>query len=1066
MIRWFARNDIAANFLLIGILFAGLYTVCYKVPLQVEPSWEFESINISMDYRGGTADDVQRYIVIPIEEAIKDITAVKSIRSNSSRGRASLWVDVKDGAVLRDVLDEVQGRIDQISTFPNETERPRVSIPDSDSWREVITVAVAGDLEEAELRRVAERVRDDLVDLDDISQAKLQTDRPYEIAIEVSQEKLRSYGVSFQDLSDAIRASSVDLPAGEIKSSSGNLTIRTRGQAYSRDEFERIPVRAADGAEVLLSEVATVKDGFEEARQIVRFNGRPALMVEVMRHDDESAIDVSNAVHQYVASARSRFPEGIELFAWDDESISIRGRLTTLAWSLAQGCILVFILLGMFLRPALAFWVVIGIPVSFAGGLLFMPVFGITANLMSVFGFIIVLGLVVDDAIVTGENIYSKLKTGMDPLEASVLGTKEVAVPVTFGVLTTVVAFLPLLFFSGHWATYAKQIPPVVAPVLLFSLIESKLILPAHLKHLKTGRTKIGFFGRIQKRIADGLEWFVDHIYTPTLATALKHRYSVTAGFFAMAMLMFGYAQSGRLGFVSTPTVDRTRITASIDFPTDTPLETTDIYIKRIAASVEQLKREFTDGDSGRSLILNVYSETGDNGWGGGSPIDATQGDVSIEIMPPSVRSVPGPRNSDISKRWQEIVGEIPEAYSFRIRGEQGGGRRDREQQPIELELRGPGSAEKNEIAQEIEALFEGYDEIADAWANINDGSDELEISLRPRAAELQLTQQMLATQIRQALYGQEAQRVLRGRDDIRVMVRLTQEERQSLHTLDTLKIRTPAGGEVSLANVAEVKQVKAPGHLERVDGAEVIDIGARPKDEDVDLMRIAKELAPAIQEVVNRGDGLSYRFTGYIAENEDSKHRTRVLSIALILALYALLAIPFKSLVQPIFVLLAVPFGVIGALLGHIIMGITPSYLSVFGILALAGVVVNDSLVMVDFINRRREEGMSLYEAILTAGGKRFRPIMLTSATTFAGLMPLMFARSIQAQFLIPMAVSLGFGILFATAITLYLIPSAYQISADIGRGLVALKRWYTKPFREETSDLEASGLPEAPRD
>ncbi len=366
------------------------------------------------------------------------------------------------------------------------------------------------------------------------------------------------------------------------------------------------------------------------------------MMVEVMRHDKESAIDVADAVHEYVASARSRFPEGIELYAWDDESISIRGRLSTLGWSLVQGCVLVFLLLGMFLRPALAFWVVIGIPVSFAGGMLFMPLFGITANLMSVFGFIIVLGLVVDDAIVTGENIYSKLKTGMDPLEASVLGAKEVAVPVTFGVLTTVVAFLPLLFFSGHWATYAKQIPPVVAPVLLFSLIESKLVLPAHLKHLKTGRTKLGFFSRIQKRIADGLEWFVEHVYTPTLAFAVNHRYSVVTVFLAMAMLMFGYAKSGRLGFVSTPTVDRTRITASIDFPTDTPLETTDIYVGRIAAAVDQLKREFTDGDTGNSLILNVYSETGDDGWGS-TQIDATEGDVSIEIMSPSVRSVPGP---------------------------------------------------------------------------------------------------------------------------------------------------------------------------------------------------------------------------------------------------------------------------------------------------------------------------------------------------------------------------------------------------------------------------------------
>ena len=565
MIRWFARNDIAANFLLIGILVAGLYVAFNEVPLQVDPTWEADWIYITMSYRGGTAEDVQRFIAIPIEEALKDITSIKTIRSRSSRGQANVTVTVADGANMVQLRDEIESRIDQITTFPGETERPRVRIPDSDSWREVITVAVSGDLEEEGLRRVAERVRDDLAELDDISQAQLKSTRPYEIAVEVSQEKLRSYGISFQDLSDAIRSSSVDLSAGSIQSSSGNLNIRTKGQAYTREEFGRIPVRAADGAEVLLSEVADVKDGFEEERQIVRFNGRPAMMVEVMRHDDENAIDVAKAVRKYVDSASTRFPEEIQLYAWDDESISIRGRLSTLIWSLVQGSVLVFLLLGLFLRPALAFWVVIGIPLSFAGGVLFMPVFGVTANLMSVFGFIVVLGLVVDDAIVTGENIFSKLKTGMDPLEASVLGAKEVAVPVTFGVLTTIVAFIPLLYFSGHWATYAKQIPPVVAPVLLFSLIESKLILPSHLKHLKTGRKQLGSFSRMQRAISHGLERFVEKVYQPSLKFAVDHRYSVVAVFFAMAMLMAGHWQSGKLGFVSTPTVDSLRISATID---------------------------------------------------------------------------------------------------------------------------------------------------------------------------------------------------------------------------------------------------------------------------------------------------------------------------------------------------------------------------------------------------------------------------------------------------------------------------------------------------------------------
>ena len=677
-----------------------------------------------------------------------------------------------------------------------------------------------------------------------------------------------------------------------------------------------------------------------------------------------------------------------------------------------------------------------------------MPAFDITANLMSVFGFIIVLGLVVDDAIVTSENIYSKMKTGMDPLEAAVLGTKEVAVPVTFGVLTTIVAFIPLLYFEGRWATYARQIPPVVAPVLLFSLIESKFILPSHLKHIKTGRTKFNFFSRFQKKIADGLEVFIERVYNPSLAFSVKHRYTVAALFASMALLMYGYCKGGNLGFVSTPTVDMLRITASVDLPDGTPLERTDLYVKRINAAVEVLRGEFMDGDTGQSLIRNVYTQTGDRGYSS-TTVDETRGEVSIEIMPPSQRKEPGPKNSVISNRWKEIVGEIPEASSFSVRGERRGERGDRDEEPIELELRGESDDLKVEIARKIVDILEGFDGISDAYTRVGDGEDELELSLKPRAAELQITQQALAQQVRQAFYGQEAQRVQRGRDDIRVMVRLTRDERESLHTLDTLKIRTPDGAMVALSTIADVKMVKAPGRIERKDGAEVIEIFAVPEDEEVDIIGIAESAAASIQTEVNRGNNLSYRFTGYIAEHEASKKRTLVGGIALMFALYALLAIPFKSLVQPVFVLLAVPFGIIGALLGHIIMDIVPSYLSVFGMLALAGVVVNDSLVMVDFINCRRAEGVSLKDAILTAGGARFRPIMLTSLTTFAGLMPLIFERSIQAQFLIPMAVSLGFGILFATVITLYLIPGAYMISDDIGRGLKRVTGWYMRPFR-----------------
>ena len=1049
MIRWFANNGIAANFLMVGILLAGLYTALFRVPLEVVPTVHYNLVNVDIPYRGATAKDVERAILIPIENALRGIDGIKMLHTDGHRGLARIWIEAKDGYDPRVLMEDVRNRIDGITTFPRETEEPRIRVLDSSQWTEVLKVAVTGELSADELRKVARRVQDDLLEIDGISRVNLEGKRNYEIAIEADMERLEAYNLGFRDLVEAIRGSSIDLPAGAIRSPSGTLIVRTRGQAYTQEDFEKIPIRASGGAEVLIGDVATVNDGFEEGDKVIEFNGEPSLFLEVMRAGNESAIDISEKVQEYVGTASSRFPDGIHLYVWDDESIRIRGRLSTLTWSLVQGGVLVFIILGLFLRPRLAFWVMVGIPVSFAGGVLLMPWFGVTANLTSLFGFILVLGLVVDDAIVTGENVYSKLNTGMDPLEASIQGTKEVAVPVTFGALTTVVAFLPLLYFEGWWGNFAKQIPPIVAPVLLFSLVESKLILPSHLKHLRVGRTRIGAFGRFQKRFADGLEWVVARVYRPSLGFAVRHRAATISVFIAAGLLIAGYCQGGRMGFVSLPEVDRPKISAWLDLPDDATLETTHAHIDRITAAVEQLKEEFIDAGTGKSLVLNVMKVSGAAYTS--SPFDKSRGMVAVELLPPSLRSERGPRNSEIVKRWSEIVGPIPGATSFTIRSESLGGnkrRGDYLEEALELELRGPASEKKNEIAERIADFLNSFEGISSASARINYGQDELEFTLKPRAVELGLTQQSLAHQLRQAFYGEEAQRLLRDTEDIRVMVRLPRKARESLHTLDLLRIRTPAGADVPLSTVADLAFVKAPTYIERNDRAEVIRIGAMPEDETVDIVGIAQEAAPVIQEMVNERSDLSFVFRGYIAGYAESRRRTIIGSVAVLFALFALLAIPFKSLIQPIYVLISVPFGIIGALLGHIVMGITPSYLSVFGMIALAGVTVNDALVLVDYINRRCREGAPLHEAVMEAGPKRFRPIVLTSVTTFVGLLPLLLDRSLQAQFLVPMAVSLGAGILFSTVITLYLIPCALLLSEDLGKGFARIRNWYFRPF------------------
>jgi len=1054
MIRWFARNDIAANFLLFGLLLWGGWSLKEKVPLEVQPAIVFKQVDINVPYRGGSPEDVERAVVLPIEGALEGLQGVKFIEARAYSGSARITVRAEDGVDTRLLLEEVKTRVTRLTNLPGETEPAQVTIPDSAAWFDVIKIAIAGEMDEDDLLRAARRVRDDLVEIRGISQAIVLGANPPEIAIEADPMRLRDYGLTFADLTAAIQRSSLDLPAGQIQTEEGNLMIRSKGQAYTRTDFESIVISNNKGSEVRLGNVATITDGFEEGRKLLRFNGKPALLVEVLRLNDENALGIAESVKRYAATSLERFPEGISLHIWDDSSIELEGRLGTLLTSLLQGGLLVLIVLGLFLRPMIAFWVVLGIPVAFAGGFIMMPYFGMTANVMSIFGFIIVVGIVVDDAIVTAENIYTKLKEGVPPLDAVTDGAREITVPVTFGVLTTIVAFIPLMFFDGFYGTLTRQIPPVVAAVLIFSLIETKLALPCHLKHVKVHRHHLNAFERFQKTIADGLETFVIRLYEPALRFASHHRYATLAAFLAVGMASVGILSSGRLGFVNMPAIDQNRITARIQMPSDTPVEVTDQAVMRVAAVVEELREEFVDENTGEPLIQDMFTASGGRAWRPGA--DSRAGEVIVNVLDPGLRSVPGPKNSEIASRWLELVGEIPEVESLRISGDRGGGGRggENELESLNVELRGPASDEKTAVMREVEEVLESYEGIASAWNNAGGNRDELLITIRPEGESLGLTQRELANQVRAAFFGQQAQRVQRDRDDIRVMVRLPLAQRQSLSTLDQLRIRTPAGGEAPFRTVASAEFSRTRSDITRIDGAQVVSVSAQPVDETVDVVAISRNLAPRLDEILNQYPALSWRYTGYVAEHEETKKRTMIGGIALFFALYALLAIPFRSLYQPFFVMLAVPFGAIGALFGHMIMDITPSYLSIFGILALAGVVVNDSLVMVDFINQRKRAGENLFEAVIHSGTRRFRPILLTSLTTFVGLMPLIFDASLQAQLLIPMATSLAFGILFATAITLFLIPVSYLAAEDLVGHLSRSWRWYKRPFRG--GDLE----------
>lgn len=1048
MIRWFARNDYAANFLMVAILLAGAYAVFFKIPTEVTPSYRIEQVWVDIPMRGGAPLEVEEKIVIPVENVLKGLAEIKSVSADARRNHASIRIEVREGADMDKLRTEIESRIDSISTFPSEAEPPRVRVPDTANWMEVISVVVSGDMPERELLEAARQVRDELTALPGISNVDVIGTRDRQINIEINKETLRDFDLTLDQVASAIRQNSLNLSAGTIGDSSARVILRSSAQAMDRRQFENIIVSRANGAEVKLGDIAEVQDSFDEQRKVTRFNGERAVIVEVKRQSDENALKISDQVHAYVRNARATFPEGVKLATWDDDSVSLRGRISTLFWNLLQGSILVFLLLGIFLRLSIAFWVVLGIPVSFAGALMLMPELGITANIMSVFGFIIVLGIVVDDAIVTGEHVYSKIRTGMDPLDATVTGTKEIAVPVTFGILTTVVAFTPLAFQTGWLGSLARQIPYVVIPVLLFSLVESKLVLPCHLKHMRINRGGRGIIASVQRTVSTGLDFFIDRAYQPLLDFSVRWRYVTLSVFVAVGLACFGFWSSGVMGFQSIPTVDRYFIFAQLRMEDESTFEQTEQRVQDITEAAYGLRERFTDGEGGPPLIGNVLASTG--GWPSWGHADDRHGYVLVEIVPPGSRKYPGPKNSEIADAWREAVGEIAGARSFNIRTERSGGGFMRERQDVEIELRGTDDGTMVPVARKAQQALKKIDGVRNASTSIERPQHEFQVTLRPYGRDLGLTQESLARQVRAAFIGEEAQRIQRGEDNLRVFVMLPKEQRESLHTLDDLRISLPNGATTSLASVAEITRGFSPPNIRRKDGARVIAVSASPKDSGTSIGLIGKQITPTLNELTAAEPGVTWRFDGMLAEDAANKKRFWVSAALLIFTLYALLAIPFRSLLQPVFVLIAIPFGAVGAIAGHILLGLTPSFLSLFGMLALAGVVVNDSLVMVDFTNRKRREGANAYDAVIHSGSARFRPILLTSITTFAGLLPLIFERSIQAQFLIPMAVSLAFGILFATVITLFLIPCAYMATEDIKKAFAWAWRGYTRPFRE----------------
>ncbi|MEM1182068.1 MAG: efflux RND transporter permease subunit [Acidobacteriota bacterium] len=1039
-VAWFAGHHVAANLLMIFVLLSGGLAV-FSTVAEVFPEFSIDTITVRVPYRGAAPAETEDGVVIRVEEAVASIQGIKRIRSTASEGFGLVSIEIDEGEDNQRVLDEVKSAVDRIDTFPEETEEPVIS--EVRTRRQVISVVVYGDGDQRTLRELAERVRDDLTTLDDITQAELAGVPPYEISIEVSETELRRYGLSFAAVADAVRRASLDLPGGSVKTAGGEILLRTEGQRYVGREFEEIEVLARpDGSRLRLGDIATVVDGFEDLDVFARFDGKPAAFVQVYRTGDEGALDVTAAVREYIASMQEQMPPGVALSTWQDAANILRQRIELLVRNAAVGLMLVFITLALFLDLRLAFWTTMGIPISFMGGLWLLPNFGVTINMISLFAFIVSLGIVVDDAIIVGENVFAHIQRGKRPIEAAILGAREMAVPVTFAVLTSVTAFMPLLLVEGTLGKVMRNIPAVVIAVLLMSLIESLLILPAHLSGDRKAPGPLGrlfavpggALKKIQGAVSSGLERFVQGPYDRFLNLALEWRYVSLAAGFAFLLLSIGVLAGGYLKFTFMPTIDADNMTAYLKMPLGTPVEQTEAIANRLERAAYEVAKSYEDRLD-EPLIVHLSNTVGSqptSGGGGPESTGSTSGsgshlaEINAELLPSDRRNI---GSGEIMAKWREIVGEVPGATALTYTASifSAG-------DAISVQLAHENFDSLLRATEDLKgriAAFPGTKEVADSFVP---GKLELELGLTDGGRALGVELQSLARQVRSGFYGEEVQRVQRGRNDLRVMVRYPEDERRSIGDMESMRVRLADGSEVPFATVATVEEGRGFASISRVDRRRVVTVSAEVDESVANAGETNRELREKVLPTLLASyPGLTYKFEGEQREQDESIGSLQTNFYVALLVIFGLLAIPFRSYSQPLIVMSVIPFGFVGAVAGHLLMGMNMSLLSFFGIVALTGVVVNDSLIMIDLVNRERRAGIPMEIAIRDAGKRRFRPILLTTLTTFMGLSPMIFETSVQARFLIPMAISLGFGIVFATAITLVLVPVVYRILEDI---------------------------------
>ncbi len=1012
-IAWMARHGVAPNILMATLILGGIFMTT-QIKQEIFPDFSLDTVTIVVPFPGASPEEVEEGIILAIEEEVRGLDGVEEVRGVASEGSAAVTVDILLGSDPQQVNQDIQQAIDRIRVFPEDAEEPIIAL--STRRRAVIDLQVYGDVDEWSLRQAAEQVRDGLLQHESIAQVDLDGVRDLEIQIEISQETLREYGITLDEVGRIVQESAFDRSGGKVETRGGEILLRLQERRDWAREFEDIPIiTSSNGTVVRLGDMGTVREGFEDSNTYATFEGKRAIAMTVYRIGDQTPIGVADAVWESMPKLLTALPPDIEYAVVDDDSEIYRQRIELLLKNGFIGLCLVMVILSTFLEFKLAFWVAAGIPSAFLGTLLFLPMYDVSINMVSMFAFILALGIVVDDAIVAGENIYEYRQQGMTNIDAAILGVRDMAVPISFSILTNVVAFMPLAFMPGFMGKIWAVVPPVVITAFALSWVEALFILPAHLAHVKeAGTTGIGGkLHSIQQVIARAFTRFAQKVYGPFVDFAVRWRYGTIAVMLVILALVLSIPISGRMGFILMPQVESEYAQAEATLPVGSPRERADEVVKQLVDSAQAV------------LAKNGGSELGK---GVSAIVNENQIEVRAYLVESSLRSL---STAQVTQMWrEELGGEIPGLESMRLAADAGGPGRG-PKVSIELAHRDVATLERaSEVVAERLDQFSVVKDIDDGYTP---GKIQLDFKTTEEARALGIDATEIARTVRGSFYGIEAIRQQRGRNEITVRLRLPEEERSSESDIENLMLSTPMGGEVPLYQVAEVQRGRAYTDIDRRNGRRVVTVTANVEPVGETSKVLAALKSEVMPEVLRDIPGLSYSFEGRQADMRDSLNSfMSTVTIALII-IFVLLAIPFRSYVQPLIVMTAIPFAVVGAIIGHLIMGFNLSIISIMGIIALSGVVINDALVMVDYANKKRKEGMSAVQAIESAGVRRFRPIWLTTLTTFCGLAPMIFETSRQARFLIPMALSLGYGIVFATAITLVLVPALYIVVEDI---------------------------------